>query len=375
MRCNCTNVILPLVQGKLVHGLIATYGLTKKLVTLAPKMASLKDLQSYHSPEYLSFLKENNSCSDHEDIEDQIRMETFGLGYDCPVFAGMLDYCCAVSGATLTAVNALLDGRFTTVVNWFGGWHHGRRSKAAGFCYCNDIVLAILRLLDQFKRVLYVDIDLHHGDGVEEAFRYTNKVMTVSFHKQAPGFFPGTGEVESIGKGKGHFYTVNVPLKDGITDQQFSSVFTRVMDLVRPAFSPEVVVLQCGADGLNGDPMNSFSLTPHGLGECVAHVASWHLPMLVLGGGGYDFPSTARCWTHVTGLLVKETLDNDIPEHEYYDEYGPDYSLHCELPSLLRRNGNSDKDLDQLVDAIRGNLFNIHETSKVDSPQDVSDGQ
>jgi len=105
-------------------------------------------------------------------------------------------------------------------INWSGGLHHAKKSEASGFCYMNDIVLSILELLKYHARVLYIDIDIHHGDGVEEAFYTTDRVMTCSFHKYGD-FFPGTGDIEDIGDGNGKYYSVNFPLKDGIGDEDF----------------------------------------------------------------------------------------------------------------------------------------------------------
>jgi histone deacetylase 1/2 len=112
-------------------------------------------------------------------------------------------------------------------INWAGGLHHAKKSEASGFCYVNDIVLGILELLRYYARVLYIDIDVHHGDGVEEAFYTTDRVMTVSFHKYGE-FFPGTGELKDVGVQKGKYYSVNVPLRDGIDDESYQTTFEPV---------------------------------------------------------------------------------------------------------------------------------------------------
>ncbi|KAF6141104.1 hypothetical protein GIB67_006549 [Kingdonia uniflora] len=134
-------------------------------------------------------------------------------------------------------------------INWAGGLHHAKKCEASGFCYMNDIVLAILELLKQHERVLYVDFDIHHGDGVEEAFYTTDRVMTVSFHKFGD-YFP------DIGHGKGKYYSLNVPLDDGIDDESYQSLFKPIMEKVMEVFRPGAVVLQCGADSLSGDRLH-----------------------------------------------------------------------------------------------------------------------
>uniref|UniRef100_A0A3P9IH00 histone deacetylase n=1 Tax=Oryzias latipes TaxID=8090 RepID=A0A3P9IH00_ORYLA len=159
------------------------------------------------------------------------------------------------------------------------------RDEASGFCYVNDAVLGILKLREKYERVLYVDVDLHHGDGVEEAFSFTSKVMTVSLHKFSPGFFPGTGDLCDTGLGKGRWYAVNVPLEDGIKDDRYYQVFTSVLQEVRAQFNPEALVMQLGADTMAGDPMCSFNMTPVGVGRCLQYLLQWQLPTLLLGGG------------------------------------------------------------------------------------------
>ena len=123
----------------------------------------------------------------------------------------------------------LNHGEADICINWAGGMHHAKKSEASGFCYTNDIVLGILELLKYNERVLYVDIDVHHGDGVEEAFYCTNRVMTVSFHKFGD-FFPGTGDLASIGAKKGKHYAVNVPLHAGIDDTSYVELFKTVCE-------------------------------------------------------------------------------------------------------------------------------------------------
>ena len=137
-----------------------------------------------------------------------------------------------------------------------GGLHHAKKSEASGFCYVNDIVLAILELLKYHQRVLYIDIDIHHGDGVEEAFYTTDRVMTVSFHKYGE-YFPGTGDLRDIGAGRGKYYAVNFPMRDGIDDECYQNTFVPIMSKVMECYQPSAVVLQCGADSLSGDRLGT----------------------------------------------------------------------------------------------------------------------
>ena len=144
-------------------------------------------------------------------------------------------------------------------MNWAGGLHHAKKSEISGFCYVNvsDIVLAVLELLKYHQRVLYIDIDIHHGDGVKEAFCTTDRIVTVSFHKYGE-YFPGTWDLQDIGVGKGKYYAVNYPLRDGIDDESYEAIFKPVMSKVMELFQLSAVVLQCGSDFLSGDQLDCF---------------------------------------------------------------------------------------------------------------------
>ncbi|XP_004940661.1 histone deacetylase 8 isoform X1 [Gallus gallus] len=278
-------------------------------------------------------------------------------GYDCPATEGIFDYAAAVGGATITAAQCLLDGKCKVAINWPGGWHHAKKDEASGFCYLNDAVLGILRLRQKFDRILYIDLDLHHGDGVEDAFSFTSKVMTVSLHKFSPGFFPGTGDVTDIGLGKGRYYSVNVPIQDGIQDEKYYQICETVLKEVYAAFNPEAVVLQLGADTIAGDPMCSFNMTPEGVGKCLKYVLQWQLATLILGGGGYNLANTARCWTYLTGVILGRTLSSEIPDHEFFTEYGPDYVL--EITPSCRPDRNDPQRIQEILNLIKGNLKHV----------------
>ncbi|KAM9827163.1 histone deacetylase 8 [Neosynchiropus ocellatus] len=340
-------------RASMVHSLIEAYGLLKHMSLVKPQVATIEEMAKFHTDSYLEHLHKISQDGDNDDPQSI----DYGLGYDCPVVEGIFDYAAAVGGATLTAAQCLLDQKCEVAINWAGGWHHAKKDEASGFCYVNDAVLGILKLREKYERVLYVDVDLHHGDGVEDAFSFTSKVMTASLHKFSPGFFPGTGDVSDTGLGKGRWYAVNVPLEDGIKDDRYYQVFTRVMQEVRAQFNPEAVVMQLGADTMAGDPMCSFNMTPVGVAKCLQYVLQWQLPALLLGGGGYNLANTARCWTYLTASVLGQTLSSEIPDHEFFTEYGPDYSL--EISPSCRPDRNDAKHLDQVISTIKGNLKNV----------------
>ncbi|CAG8553324.1 1326_t:CDS:10 [Diversispora eburnea] len=234
------------------------------------------------------------------------------VGDDCPAFDGLLEYCQRATGGSLA-------------VNWAGGLHHAKKQEASGFCYVNDIVIAILELLRYHSRVLYIDIDIHHGDGVEEAFYTTDRVMTLSFHNFGE-FFPGTGDINDIGFGKGKYYAVNFPLREGIDDDMYIRVFEPVVTRVIEWYQPSVIVLQCGADSLSGDRLGCFNLSSR-----------------VLGGGGYTISNVSRCWAYETGVIVGQEVGPELPqdcsESDGRDYFGPSRLLDV-LPSNME-NRNS----------------------------------
>lgn len=267
------------------------------------------------------------------------------VGEDCPVFDGLYEFCQISAGGSIAGAVKLNQGQSDVTINWAGGLHHAKRGEASGFCYVNDIVLAILELLKYHNRVLYVDIDVHHGDGVEEAFYTTDRVMTVSFHKHGE-FFPGTGDIHDVGVGKGRYYSVNVPLRDGIDDESYRSIFEPVMSHVMQWYQPGAVILQCGADSLAGDRLGSFNLSHRGHGHCVEFMSSFGVPLMLLGGGGYTIRNVARCWAYETAKVVGiDELPEAIPFNDYFEYYGPDYSL--QVPANNMTNLNSSEYLEK----------------------------
>jgi len=242
------------------------------------------------------------------------------------------------SGGSLGAASMINNGIHDICVNWAGGLHHAKKQEASGFCYINDIVLAILELLKYHPRVLYIDIDVHHGDGVEEAFFVTPRVMTVSFHQYGKDFFPGTGHIDSIGEGEGKYHCLNVPLYPGITDGMYVDLFKDVMNQVISKFQPDAIVMQCGADSLNEDKLGQFNLSTKGHGECVEFILKRGIPCILVGGGGYTIENVARCWTYETALALGVQIENKLPPNEYSHEYSSPY-LHVESnPAMENKN-------------------------------------
>lgn len=236
--------------------------------------------------------------------------------------------------------------------------HHAKKSEASGFCYINDIVLCILELLKEHKRVLYIDIDVHHGDGVEEAFYTTDRVMCVSFHRFGEDFFPCTGGMTDIGAGQGKHYSLNVPLNSGITDDAYASLFVPIISRVFEVYQPSAVVLQCGADSLKGDRLGDFNLTLLGHGNCVKFLRSFNVPLILLGGGGYTVKNVSRCWTYETSIALDHEIPNQLPFNDFLGYFEDDQNLHIEADPD-KTNKNSDAYMHELIINSFENLRNI----------------
>lgn len=218
-------------------------------------------MSQFHTDEYVDFLYRVTPDTVDSFVREQAK---FNVGDDCPVFDGLFEYCSISAGGSMEGAARLSRDKCDIAINWAGGLHHAKKGEASGFCYVNDIVLGILELLRYHPRVLYIDIDVHHGDGVEEAFYTTDRVMTCSFHKYGE-FFPGTGELRDTGFDKGKNYACNVPLRDGITDESYKSIFQPVVQRIMEQYQPSAVVLQCGSDSLSGDKLGCFNLSMRGL--------------------------------------------------------------------------------------------------------------
>jgi len=312
---------------KLAHHLVLSYGLYKEMECYRPHPATPGELSAFHSEDYVNFLS-RITPDNLRQFSTQMQRFQAGDMTDCPIFDGLFEFAQLYTGASIDGAIKLNNSETDIAINWSGGLHHAKKSEASGFCYINDIVLAILELLKVHARVLYIDIDVHHGDGVEEAFYCTDRVMTLSLHKFGEGFFPGTGHIKDVGAKEGTGYSVNAPLTDGMTDEAYEGIFKPVMDKIMDIFRPGAIVLQCGADSLTGDRLGCFNLSLKGHAECVKYVKSFGVPTLVLGGGGYTIRNVARCWAYETSVLLNTEISNEIPFNDYFEYYAPDFKLH-----------------------------------------------
>ncbi|GMM34945.1 histone deacetylase [Saccharomycopsis crataegensis] len=329
----------------LTDHLVSAYKLHEVMDLYQTTPASKEQMMKFHSPEYIEFLQKVSP----DTVNRATASREFNIGDDCPIFDGLYQYGSMYSGSSLDATSKLISGISDISINWSGGLHHAKKYGPSGFCYINDIVLSILELLKYYPRVLYIDIDLHHGDGVQEAFYTTDRVMTCSFHKYNGTFFPATGNFNEVGIGRGKNFAVNVPLRDGIEDENYVKLFKSIMEPIISSFQPSVIVQQCGADSLGCDRLGCFNLNIKAHGACVKYIQSFGLPMLVLGGGGYTPRNVSRLWCHETAVLNNVELPNGkLPDTlPYKSFFGPDFSMHPNLGDRIE-NRNTKKYLESV---------------------------
>ena len=276
---------------------------------VAPVPAERLVLKKFHSARYLHALK--TAAKGRWDTEAL----DMGIGtLDCPVFSGMYDYAVLATGGTLTAAKLILSGSAEVAFNPSGGFHHAGPEKASGFCYINDVALACTILAEEGKRVLYLDVDVHHGDGVAYGFYDRRDVMTISFHESPGTLFPGTGREDEIGSGQGKGYCVNVPLPVGTYDEVYMRAFETIALPLITVYNPDVIVFELGADALAGDPLAHLCLTNNVYADVIEHLLSFDKPIVATGGGGYNVSNTVRAWALAWSILTGTGSGSDMDQ-------------------------------------------------------------
>lgn len=305
------------------------------MAVVRPRRATDDEILSVHTREYVEAVKR---------AQPNLR---YGLGTeDVPVVAGMHEAAAHIAGATLVAAERVMSGEFTRALNIAGGLHHAQRKQASGFCIYNDLAIAIRWLHEQYgARVMYVDYDAHHGDGVQWIFYDNPEVLTLSVHESGAFLFPGTGFIDEIGEGDGYGYSVNVPLEPHTSDASLLRALRDIVPAVADAFKPDVIVLQNGCDAHALDPLTHLRCGTHAFEECVrlmCDIADQHCGgrVIATGGGGYGiYDVVPRAWTLVWSVLRGARAPDAIPEdwlREAEREAGRP------LPTLLRDYGDPD---------------------------------
>lgn len=295
---------------------------------LEPKMASDEDIAILHSRDYIKFVKHVSALLEDGPLPDNEIIEGFkynlGPG-DNPVFPKMHEGSAIVTGATMLGAETVWeDNGIDAAFNAGGGLHHAMANRASGFCIYNDPAIAILHLLhDHAKddpKIMYIDIDAHHGDGVQKAFYDNPNVLTLSIHESGEYLFPGTGFFNEQGEGEGEGFSVNIPLLPYTNDDLYLDVFDDIVPAVTKAFKPDLIMSQNGVDTHCTDPLANLGLTTAGhkaIFSRIHELAKKHAggKLLALGGGGYNISVVPRSWTMLFAELIGDldALPQEIP--------------------------------------------------------------
>ncbi|BCA79722.1 acetoin utilization protein AcuC [Desulfuromonas sp. AOP6] len=293
-----------------------TYELIRQLGLLASDTikiieAPLVDeeaLLSFHRADYLKTLKEFSR-------ETTPRANFFfNLGdVENPVFPGLYDWARLGCGGTVEAARQVVRDGCRVAFNMAGGYHHAHAARASGFSYLNDAVIAINDMVGQGLRVAYVDIDAHHGDGVQEAFYHTDRVLTISLHESGEDFFPHTGFPWEMGEGKGFGYSVNIPFRAHSDDLIFEQAFRRIVLPLLDCYAPDVLVTQLGVDSLRTDPLTRLEMTTGSIELAARSFLGTGIPWVAIGGGGYDKFNVCRGWALAWAIMTGKTVGDDLP--------------------------------------------------------------
>lgn len=285
-----------------------------------PRPALMDELLTVHSHPYVQAVAYAQAIA--QGAREPIDLSLYGLGTpDNPLFAVIHDASALYTGATIQAMNALLDGRAIHAYSPAGGQHHAMKARASGFCVYNDCAAAIAAAVAAGHRVAYVDLDAHHGDGVQAAFYSDPRVLTISVHESGRYLFPGTGSVQEIGSGDGRGTSINIPLPPMAGDDAILRAVERIVVPAVRSFVPDILVAQTGCDTHHKDPLTHLTATLPLFPQLAEHLHAlaheccsgrW----LIVGGGGYDpVDVTPRAWTAFFGtVLGRETADIELPQ-------------------------------------------------------------
>ncbi|MGH3980065.1 MAG: acetoin utilization protein AcuC [Pseudonocardiaceae bacterium] len=357
------------VRLDLTMRLARSLGVLEGIEPLPPVVRSDEQLLAVHSAGYLEAVKAAPTSA---------VAVGHGLGTaDNPVFERMHEASALVAGGSALAAELLVSGRARRAVNIAGGLHHAMRDRASGFCVYNDCVVAIRQLLDSgMERIAYVDIDVHHGDGVQVAFADDPRVLTISLHQHPLTLFPGTGHSREIGGPGAEGRAVNVPLPPGTGDSSWLRAFHAVVPGLLRAFAPEALVTQHGADTHAEDPLADLTLSVDGqraahraLRELAEHTAGGR--WLALGGGGYSlFRVVPRSWTHLLATMLDRDVDPNTPVPADWVAHAATLASGARLPTSMTDgadptwmpwDGAGETGVDRAIQETRRAVYPLHD--------------
>ncbi len=346
------------VRLKYTFDLLGAYGAfdSEASSLVVPRAATDEELGWLHSADYISAVR---AFSTGAGGFEPMRFN-FALQGDNPIYEGMYEAAASSTGATLVAAEMVASHQVDVAFSISGGLHHAAANHASGFCVFNDPALAIKYFRNRGLRVAYVDIDAHHGDGVQEAFFDDDQVLTISVHESGQYLFPGTGFVKEIGMGKGAGFSVNLPLFPYTGDELYLEAFYDVVPPLLRAFAPDVLVTQLGIDSYHSDPLTHLQVTTRGYEEAVRELSRLKVPWLALGGGGYDLMAVARAWTLAYGVMVEQEWPDRIPE-SFARQHGVTQlrdTVTPEVPADVLQNAR--RHAEETLSEIKGQIFPTH---------------
>lgn len=346
------------VRLRLTYELLSAYGAFDGETSLLvdPRAATEEELGWVHSRDYIAAVRSLSAGL------AAVQPERFGFSAmgDNPVYPGMYDAAMLSSGATMAAAELVAGKRVDVAFSIAGGLHHAAPTHASGFCIFNDPAIAIRYFLDRGMRVAYVDVDAHHGDGVQDVFYRDDRVLTISIHESGQYLFPGTGFVSESGDGDGAGYSVNIPLFPYTEDDLYLWAFREIVPPLIRAFAPDVLVTQLGIDSYHSDPITHLQLTSRGYVEIIREFARLGLPWLALGGGGYDIGAVARCWSLAYGVMLDVEWPDRIPQAvaDRYPSSNLRDTVALDVPANVRQQGR--QYLEDGVAALRREVLSRH---------------
>ncbi len=338
----------------LTMSLATGLGLIEGAEVVAPEPATDADLLRIHTPGLIAAVKEAGSAGPPAQRLTDARADSdvapHGLGSeDNPIFPRMHEASAILAGGTLAAAREIASGRARRAVSIGGGMHHAMADWASGFCVYNDAAIAISWLLDNgFDRIAYIDVDAHHGDGVQHAFLGDPRVLTVSVHQHPATLWPNTGWSSEVGSGAGEGTSVNVPVLPGTVDSVWLRAFHAIVPAAVAAFKPQIVISQCGADSHREDPLADLSLTVDG--QRAAYRAMRDLAdryadgrWIAVGGGGYGLVRVVpRSWTHLIATVLGRDLDPGVAVPDSWRQAVAAKAPSVDLPTTMTDNGDTD---------------------------------
>ncbi|MFQ5933709.1 MAG: acetoin utilization protein AcuC [Dehalococcoidia bacterium] len=350
----------PFVPSRLrcTYELLEAYGAfeAENSLLAKPRHATDEEALTFHTADYVAAVK---GFSKGSALAEPARYN-FNAHGDNPTYPGMFEAATLVSGGSLVAADLLLEEAADVAFNSSGGLHHAAPGHASGFCVFNDAAIAIKHLVSNGLRVAYVDIDVHHGDGVQNAFYDTDAILTISIHESGAYLFPGTGGADEIGSGKGKGFAVNLPLAPYTDDEVYLWAFGEIVPPLVSRFRPDVLVTQLGIDTHFSDPLAHVHLTSQGYIQAIRELGSLCSRWLALGGGGYDIGAVARCWTLAYGVMLERDWPDAIPE-EHRERYGLAALRDQEGPSVDAKVRESVWAMARKsVDELKRSLFPLH---------------